>query len=126
MASNAIFQDLNQYLPTNKPLLKDEEDIIQSLNNLLATQQLERLFNNEFGINFEDFLFELIDDITSVEVLRVVTQRVEIFEPRVTLNFATTTVEPDPDNNRYVIDLRYFIVGRETEGEQSLQGIVRR
>ena len=122
--ANSKYSDLNQYTPTNKPLLTDVEAISQSINNILATRSYERLFNNDFSLDFEDELFELIDDAAAIEILRVIVERVERFEPRVRLNLSLTDVIPDPDANRFTVNLVYSLVGFEDEPDLEFLGIV--
>jgi predicted component of type VI protein secretion system len=63
----------------------------------------------------EEALFELIDDITAIEVYRIVTSLIERNEPRVTIDNATTTVTPDPDNHQYILKLVFQIKGFGTQ-----------
>jgi len=120
----SLLSDLNQFTPTTKALLENDESIVQSLTNILSTRRYERVFNNDFGLDFEDALFELIDDTTALEIMRIIVERVERFEPRVTLNLSDTTVEPDPDNNRYSINLFFSIKGQEELGDLEFAGVV--
>jgi phage baseplate assembly protein W len=122
--ANSLFSDLNQYTPTTKALLENNESIVQSLDNILSTRRYERLFNNDFGLDFEDILFEIIDDATALEVLRIIVERVEKFEPRVVLNLSQTTVEPDPENNKYLVNLFFSVKGQEDLPDQEFQGVV--
>jgi phage baseplate assembly protein W len=119
-----LYSDVNQYDPTTKPLLVDVESIYQSLHNILTTQRYERLFNNDFGVDFEDMLFELIDDASALEILRLIAQRIEIYEPRVNLNYSNTEVIPDPDNNRFTVKLVFSIKGQEELGDVEFSGII--
>lgn len=120
----SLVSDLNQYAPTTKPLLEDVESIVQSLDCILSTRRYERVFNIDFGIDFEDELFELIDDSTALEILRIITERVETFEPRVTINFSMTSVTPDPDNNKFDVSLFFSIRGQEDLGDIEFQGVI--
>jgi len=108
----AIYSDLNSYTPTtNGPLLNDVKAIYQSIDNILSTRTNERLFNPGFGTRFDEALFELIDDITSVEVFRIVTEAIQRWETRVTLDFSLSSIIPDPENGKYDVTLIFSING---------------
>lgn len=121
-----LYSDLNQYTPTERAQVKDIEAIYQSLGNICSTQRYERLFNPDFGLDFEDELFELIDDASSLAILTKVAERVDRYEQRITLDFARTQVTPDPDNNRFEILIIFSVKGLETEGAFEYRGIVSR
>lgn len=108
-----VYSDLNQFNPSTlgKEKLIDLESVNQSLINIFKTRTKTRLFNPEFGTEFEDFLFELIDETTALEVFRLTIGAVERFEPRVLIDFARTRVIPVPDEHRYDITLEFQIEG---------------
>lgn len=114
----SIYSDLNQYNPYEKVLLTDIESVYQSLHNILATRTNERLFNPDFGSEFESNLFEPIDTITEVEVFSFVIGAVERLEPRVKINYALTTLEANEAKHKYDLKL---IFGIEGYGEQSFE-----
>ena len=107
-----LYSDLNTYDPTTKPLLEDIESIYQSIDAIINSQPFEILFDPEFpGESLDDSLFELIDDISAVDVYRVVTSMIERNEPRVTIDDSNTSVTPDPDNNRYYLRMVFSVKG---------------
>jgi len=108
-----LISDINQYSPTIKPMLKNIEVIFQSLHNILVTKKGECSFNLDYGIDFEDSLFELIDEINAVEIFRVVTEEIEIQEPRIEIDASETDIFPDPDNNKYELKLVFRLKGEE-------------
>ncbi len=110
-----LHSDINQYTPTVKPRLVDVEAIYQSINNILSTRRFQRLFNLDAGIDFEDVLFEPVDDINSLEILRLVSEKLEELEPRIIINFSKTEIIPDEDNNAYDVDLIFTIRGQGDE-----------
>lgn len=121
-----VYSDLNQYSPTKKAKLTDVAAISQSLNNILSTQRYERLFNIEFGVDLEERLFDLIDDVSAFEILGVIAQRVQLFEQRVDLDFTRSVVQPYPDQNKYEVSLIYSLKGQPELGEQEFRGVVRK
>ena len=107
----ALYTDINQTTPELQPLLTDVQAVFQALENIFATRTTERFFNPEFGIDLEEALFELVDDLTALDIFRRVTEAVQKFESRVLIDFASTTVTPDADNGRFDIDLVFEIIG---------------
>jgi phage baseplate assembly protein W len=79
----AVYTDLNSINPTSTSLLKDVESVYQGLFNLFNTTPGERLFLPEFGVDIEDILFEVIDDLTSAEIFRRIVEAVDRWEGRV-------------------------------------------
>lgn len=112
-----IYSDLNPFNPTQKPDLRDVEAIYASLFNILNTRKGERLFLPEFGVDLQDQLFELMDDITAVGVLREVIEGIEKFEPRVIIDSSRTTVTPKPDEGVFELVLAFELQGIESDGQ---------
>ena len=106
-----LYTDINQTSPETKEKLTDVEAIFQALENIFSTRVRERFFNQEFGIDIEDALFELLDELTGHDIFRRVTEAVQRFETRVIIDFASSDVIPDPDNNKYDVDLVFEIKG---------------
>lgn len=109
----SILKDVNQFNPTeeNAEFLDDFDAIFQSISNIINTRKSERLFNLNFGIDLDEQLFELIDESTAFDLLRIISNAVAEFEPRVRLLSGSSKVEPDLENNRFLIDLAFEPVG---------------
>ena len=120
----AIYSDLNSFNPTDKSVLVDVESIYQSLFNIFNTRKGERLFEPEFGLDFEDELFELMDDIGAFALLDKVNREVSRWEKRVKLDFGSSTVTPYPDDKRYDILLVFSIVGMDENEVYTYHGSV--
>jgi len=80
------FSDLD-LLFANKPngeIYKkiDAAAVKQSVKNLVLTNYYEKPFQPYFGTNIRDMLFELADDITSLEIKSSIAEAIEIYEPR--------------------------------------------
>jgi len=99
---------------TAHPIRKDvnsfsnEYAIINSIKNLIFTQHYERPFQPELGSNLRRMLFEPIDSITAAQVEREITEVVTNFEPRASIS--KVTVNPVPDQNRYNVQVEFFLV----------------
>lgn len=112
-----IYRDLNQRDPFVKDneFLRNIETIHQSIQNILSTRKGERLFNPDFGIDLEDSLFDLLDDVSSLEVLREVTEAVNLWEPRVEIIHNLTEIVPNVDNHSFDVKLVVKVIGFEEQ-----------
>lgn len=119
-----IYSDINQFSPTLKPLLTDIQSVYQSLYNLFNTRVGEKLFTR-FGLDIEDTLFEPADELSSLDLFRIITDGIEEFEPRVEVNFTDTKITPIPDQNKFEVDLVFSIQGIDGQSF-SFKGILER
>jgi phage baseplate assembly protein W len=70
-------------------MVKDEEDIAQSLRLILLTSYGERVMRPDYGSNLSSINFRSLDGNTVNELKSYVEQAVLQFEPRVTLHDVT-------------------------------------
>ena len=61
------------------------------------------------GCGFRELLFENFTPITGVFIKRKIAEVITNFEPRVTLN--SVHLDDDPDNNRLVVDIYFYVTG---------------
>lgn len=61
----------------------DEHAIANSLRNLFSTKPKQRILDPEYGLRFEQFLFEKVTIQNARLIARKIEQGVERFEPRV-------------------------------------------
>lgn len=107
-----IFSDLDLSF-TKHPITKDvskktkEYAILQSLKNLIQTNHYERPFNAKLGSNIRSLLFELVDPISASILHKELTLLITNYEPRVKID--ELQVNPDVDNNRYNISVRFYM-----------------
>ncbi len=106
-----LYSDLNTYTPTDKALVEDLTSINQSIQAILATRKGERYFNPEFGLDIDEYLFDLMDELSIIKLMDSVVYAVEAFEPRVEVDRSQTAVNPYPDENKVDITLVYNIKG---------------
>ena len=105
--------DLNFNIhPVRKDINKHVGDkaIINSIRNLLSTNNYERLFNPIFGGNIRRLLFENLDMVTAIRVEKEIYTTIQNYEPRVSLQ--RVTVIPDYDNNAFSVRVEFNIVNR--------------
>ena len=88
----------------------------QAVRNLVSTRKGERPFEPDFGINIADFLFELMDDAASLQLLTEIFDAVNVFEPRVTVDTQRSEVNPDPDTHTFAVNV-FFTINGFDDGE---------
>ena len=112
MAVTTIYQDFPLDF-TIHPIRKDlvlrsnEDSVILAIKNLLQTNHYEVPFHPEIGCNIRKLLFENVSEFTARDLNRFITETIENFEPRCTIQSCVVT--PDEDNNLYNIKLRVII-----------------
>lgn len=99
-AIHPIRKDISTY--------KAEYAVINSVKNLILTNHYEKPFRPQIGSNIRSLLFENIDSIIAAQIERTVTETVINFEPRVKISKVTAI--PDPDNNRYNLQMEFFVI----------------
>ena len=83
--------------------------IKRAVKNLIQTNFYERPFHPEMGCGVRELLFENFTPITGVFIKRKIAEVITNFEPRVTLN--SVHLDDDPDNNRLVVDIYFYVTG---------------
>jgi uncharacterized protein len=89
-------------------LARDETDIEQAIELILATAPGERPMRPEFGCGVHDFVFDTIDASTIGKMENAIRDALDHWEPRVVVE----TVEfdlSDVDEGRLMIDIGYRI-----------------
>ena len=102
--------DLNFNIhPVRKDINKTVGDmaVINSIKNLISTNNYERLFNPELGCNLKRYLFEPIDNITTNNIIEEITKTIVNYETRVQL--LDVTANPDYDKNGYDVSIKFII-----------------
>jgi len=89
-------------------LIKNADSVRNSLINLILTKNGERFYDSTIGSKINSLLFDLMDESTAVAIEQSIRTAIENHEPRVEID--DLNVIPDYDNNRYVINLNFFII----------------
>lgn len=106
--------DLNFNIhPVRKDINKNVGDmaVINSIKNLISTNNYERLFNPMFGGNVRALLFENMDPVTALRMEKEITKMIENYEPRAILS--SVTIVPEYENNSYNVKIKFRIVNRQ-------------
>ena len=104
--------------PLNDDLivLKNENAIARSIRNIVFTVPGEKFFQEDFGSDVSQSLFENFDDLTATTIRDQIESSVERFEPRV--NLREVLVNPDFDQNLFNVIIYYDIVGADIPPQQ--------
>ena len=99
--------------PLNDDLiaLKNENAISRSIRNIVFTVPGEKFFQEDFGSDVSQSLFENIDDISASNIKDQIRRSIVNFEDRV--NLREVNVLPDFDGNAFDVIIRYDIVGAD-------------
>lgn len=96
-----------------------EDHVRESIRIILLTEPGERLMREGFGCGLRQFLFEPNTATTRQLIRERVTEAIQRWEPRVSLE--GVEVEPDPDSPRLVgIIISFRLVATQALGRMSL------
>lgn len=115
--STRTFTDLDLNF-TVHPIRKDvnvhrnEFAIINSVKNLVLTNFYERPFRPDIGSNIRRLLFENIDTVIAAQLERAIEETILNFEPRVQIS--NIVAVPRPDENRYSVQLEFFVINNSS------------
>jgi phage baseplate assembly protein W len=111
--ADRTFRDLDlnfQIHPIRKDINihKNEFAIINSIKNLVLTNHYEKPFQPEIGSNIRRLLFENVDSFMAAQIQREIEETINNFEPRAQVSRVTAVASPD--ENRYNIELEFFVI----------------
>jgi phage baseplate assembly protein W len=95
--------------PVTKDIVKRTGNaaIIGALRNLMLTNLYEKPFQPTFGSRVRRLLFEEVSYITANVLRTEIESAIKAFEPRVAID--AIRVQAQPEENRYVVTLRFAI-----------------
>jgi len=108
---NFIDLDLNFNIhPIRKDINvhKREFAVINSIKNLVLTNHYERPFQPELGSNIRRLLFENVDSVMAAQIEREIEETILNFEPRAQVSKVTAIATPD--ENKYAVQLEFFLI----------------
>jgi phage baseplate assembly protein W len=91
---------------------KNEFAIINSVKNLILTNFYERPFQPQIGSSVRNLLFENIDTIIAAQLERAIEETILNYEPRVQISNITAVARPD--ENKYSIQLEFFVINNSS------------
>ena len=98
---NAVTNDVN--------VVEDVIAIKRAVKNLVQTNFYERPFQPELGCGVRELLFEPFTPMTGIFLKRKIEEVLINYEPRIDLQ--NVRVDDDPDNNRLIVDIYFYVVG---------------
>ena len=90
-------------------VLRNEDAIKKSVQNLVKTRINERFFNDLLGLSVEASLFELVGSDISSSLTEEIRTLLQNFEPRIKL--LDVIVNDELDYNGLYITIKYSIIG---------------
>ena len=110
------FKDISmsfQVNPLNNDLigLKNANAIARSVKNIVFTVPGEKFFNENFGSDISESLFENINEISAAAIEDQIRLSIENYEPRVEL--ISVKAIPNYDNNQFDAVITYNIIGTD-------------
>lgn len=116
MAETFIWADMDPELTkdTSGDVKRDTDvnAILNSLENIIGTEQGSRRMLQKFGGNIRGLLFEPMDDMTSRMIGQKVVDSINYWEDRININ--GLDIEPIYKMNVYRCRLRFTIKGSDT------------
>ena len=112
MATNYFYSDLDLTF-LKKPVDGDvsmkynEQAVIRSIRNLLATNRFERLFQPEIGSTINQLLFEPVSPLSASLIEDEIGRMIDNYEPRATIS--QNKVSENPDSNSFAVYIAVFI-----------------
>ena len=96
-------------------MVREAEDVAQSLQILLGTLQGERIMQEDFGCKLDDYLFEEIDIRLLGGLKRTISRAIENYEPRINLDLLEVRLEENAPNGLLMIHLYYTILSSNSQ-----------
>lgn len=122
MKDPAIYSDINSDDPCHSPLVYNNDAVMQALENLLSTEEDERLFS-DVHCKLESTLFELeVSDFKFISMIRV-KDAVKKYEPRVKVIPSLSSISSDPDRLTYNVVMTCEVL--QTKERFELVGLLR-
>jgi hypothetical protein len=91
----------------NTAPVKNEAAIYNALTNIISTPKGSVPGHPEFGCGMDKYIFELMDPMIAASIEAEIKYALDRWEPRVTVR--EVDVIDDPDYNRILIKIKYFI-----------------
>lgn len=108
----ANYTDLNTDFKTisgtqKLKVVKDNEAIKSSLNNIIRTNSFDRPFQPNIGSNLRSLLFEPMTSVTRNRIISNIEATIQALEPRA--QDYEVNVEELPEQNEYRIEIKFYV-----------------
>ncbi|MDA9268207.1 GPW/gp25 family protein [bacterium] len=98
-----------------KPTYQTRDQIKSNLINFMLTNNGERVFNSNFGLDLRSYVFENTTDLTIEEIEFKIQEGIADYFPQVSIE--NLSVSPNPDANQISITVIYSIPQLGVEDE---------
>jgi phage baseplate assembly protein W len=88
---------------------QDEKAINESIENILLTSPGERLFNPNFGVGLNNFVFEQLTKESAYKMLDIIVANLKRWESRITIIEDDIVLRILKDSNTIIITIPYLI-----------------
>ena len=97
----------------------DVKAVMWSVENILLTDKLEKPFDPNFGADLRKLLFDLDTEVSEGEVTEVVTEAIELYEPRVeVLNVSITDLTADKQVPRGIDNIFFYKTSSQNDADR--------
>ena len=116
--NSRVYSDLDLFF-TKRSVDKDVNTLTnvhaikRSVRNLVLTNFYEKPFHPEIGSGVRELLFEIASPLTSLAISHAVTDVINNYEPRASLNFVD--VNAQLDNNAYDVTVNFSVINGPPE-----------
>lgn len=86
----------------------DAAAVKQSVKNILMTNPTEKPFDPYFGGGLNEFLFELSEEFSELDIQEQVAQAIENYEPRARVK--AVNVSLNPDFNSMTVNVEFTVI----------------
>ena len=83
------------------------ESIKSSINNILKTNNYDRLYQPEIGSRLRDYLFEPMNSVTENRIRNSISDTIRALEPRA--EQYQVDVESHPDTQEYRVQIKFYV-----------------
>jgi len=113
-----FFNDLNRRFQqtSNQLVITSIEALNMDIDNILECPQKSFMFNRGFGSRIKSILFDPMNEMTANRLKILFIEAIELWEPRLRLNFQASAVIPYYDIHTYVAYLVYTILSNNQIG----------
>ena len=93
--------------------------IKNSMVNIINGKPFEKPFDEHYGTGIRGLLFTLYTPLTSIIIKKLITEKVELYEPRVSIiDVVVDSTSTNIDTNHLSLDIIYYV---RDYGQQSLR-----
>ena len=118
-----LYKDLNQFNPTDREYSLNERAVYQSIINILQTRRGERLFNPDFGVDLDNYIFDTMDNTTEQLVMQEIGSSIENTDKRILVDYDKSEVRAKGDTNSLELLLVFELEGVEGQTYQLIEQI---